>query len=194
MVEKLLKDPARVVSDLESVLPEIIRALEHGLQEARAYFDEKSVRFDASAFSVITRLHAREYLRQRSLEAADIDVERVNLCGLWLRLGTYQIKIWKIGQDELKKGLANEFYGNAQMEFDLDGERLLSLGLAVFWMADELRHLGDVYLVHQLRDDPRCFEWIWSQLIQHPAESISAPPERAGDLSIEEAEPQKNAK
>jgi len=192
MIDELLSDPGRVLSDLDSVLPEVIRALEHGLQEARAYFDSKPVRYDAAAFSVIVRLHAREYLRRKSLDTTEIEVEKVNLCGLWLKLGTYQIKIWKIGPDDLKKGLASEAYGRAQLEIIQDGAPLLGFGLAVFWTADELRHLGSVYLVHQLRDDPRCLEWIWSTAIPHPAEATSVAPQSAGDVPIEVAAIERN--
>jgi len=187
MVEELLDDPALVLSDLENILPEIIRALEHGLQEARAYFDVTSVLIDGAVFSALVRLHARDYLRKKSLDTTDIEVERVNLCGLRLRLGTYQIKIWKVGLDDLKKGLDSEAYGKAQMEIIEDGVPLLGFGLAVFWTADALRHLQSVHLVHQLRDDPRCFEWIWSVAIPHPAEIESVAAEHGGDVEVEEA-------
>lgn len=186
MVTELLDDPDRVLADLDSILPEITRALEHGLQEARAYFDAQPVRFDASAFSVITRLHAREYLRQKSLDASDIEVEKVNLCGLWLQLANYQIKIWKIGPDDLRKGQQSEAYGKAQLVLVDDGLPLLGFGLAVYWLADELRHLDEIFLVHQLRDDPRCFEWIWSRQIPHPAERVVVRSERAGDVPVED--------
>ena len=45
MVDELLDDPSRVLAELTSVLPEIIRALEHGLQKARAYFDVEFAHF-----------------------------------------------------------------------------------------------------------------------------------------------------
>jgi len=185
MVPELLIDPDLVVSDLELVLPEIIRGLEHGLQEARAYFDAKPVRFDASAFSILTRLHARDYLRKKSLDTTAIEIERVNLCGLWLKLGKYQVKVWKIGSDDLKKGLQSEAYGRSQMELELDGAPLSGYGLAVYWLADPLHHLSSVHLVHQIHDDPRCFEWIWNRPIpQVPAEQI-VQPTNAGDVPVE---------
>jgi hypothetical protein len=185
MVSELLDDPHGVLAELDAVLPEIIRALEHGLQKARAYFDAEPVQIDAAVFSSIVRLHARDHLRKKSLDTAEIEIERVNLCGLRLRLGVYQIKIWKITPEDLEKGLKSEAYGKAQMEIVQDGAPLLGFGLAVFWTADALRHLGSIYLVHQLRDDPRCFEWIWSVPIPHPADTTSVTREFAGDLPIE---------
>jgi hypothetical protein len=193
MVDELV-NPAQATADLEPILPEIIRALEHGLQEARAYFDSTSVRFDAAAFAVLVRLHAREYLRKKSLDASDIEVEQVSLCGLWLKLGKYQIKIWKIGASDLRKGLQSEAYEAAQTELFQDDAPLRGFGLAIFWMADELRHLGEVFLVHQLRDDPRCFEWIWSKAVPHPVERVVVAAEAAGDLVLEAAVPEQDEK
>jgi hypothetical protein len=187
MIDFLLETPEPALADLEAVLPETIRALEHGLQEARAYFDKNPVRFDAAAFSILVRLHAREYLHKKSLDTSEIEIERVNLCGLWLKLGRYEIKIWKISPDDLQKGLESE---NRRIETQLllmDGdEPIRAYGLAIYWSSDALRHLGDVYLVHQAYDDPRCFEWIWSRLLQHPAdEAEDVARVAAGDVPTE---------
>jgi hypothetical protein len=71
---------AKAYRELESLFPHIIRALEHGLLEAREHFDTKSLDYDGSAFSTLVRLHARHYLRARQMDAeGDMEMERINL-------------------------------------------------------------------------------------------------------------------
>lgn len=174
----------RALRDLEDTFPHVIRALEHGLLEAREYFDSKPVSFDASVFSTIARLHAREYLRARKLEAADLEVEQVNLCGLWLKVGRYHLKIWKISSDDAAKALQRQTTGHQLPLVDEDGIPIV-MDLAIYWTVDGVYQLGHLYLVQPREPDPRCFDWVWSrEIVQLPAtvESI-----HSEDIPIEDA-------
>lgn len=181
---EITSDALKAYRDLELVFPHIIRALEHGLLEAREHFDIKSLPRDGSAFSTLVRLHARHYLRNRRIDAGDdVVMERVNLCGLWLKRGRYHLKIWKISDDDLRKALERQNSGGHQLPLlDANGIPFV-LELAVFWTADELQ-VGQAYLVLPKNDDPRCFEWVWSMQIPQMADTVEEI--QAGDIPIEE--------
>lgn len=173
----------RAFHDLEDTFPHIIRALEHGLLEAREYFDTKGVGFDASVFSTIARLHAREYLRKQRIEAVDLEVEQVNLCGLWLKAGRYHLKIWKISSDDLAKALQRQATGHQLALVDDDGIPIV-MDLAVYWTVDGLYQLGQVHLAQPQEPDPRCFDWIWSREIPQTRVAVAAI--RSNDIPVEE--------
>jgi hypothetical protein len=171
--------------------------LEHGLLEALEYFDSKSLRVDASVFSAIVRLHAREYLRGRQLnadaiesvdmkvESVNLKVESVNLCGLWLKIGRYHLKIWKISVHDLAKALERQNAVGQQLSLvDQDGIPI-AMNLAVYWTADAAHKVGQLYLVQPKQDDPRCYEWAWSREIKQQI-TAEVPAVDAGDIAVEE--------
>src|ERR1035441_8137224 len=126
----------RAFRELEETFPHIIRALEHGLLEACEHFDQKSLRFDGGAFCMLVRLHARSYLQRRKLDAGDFDapdlkLESVNLCGLWLRVGRYHVKIWKTSPRDLLKALEREASGGQLPLVDDEGIPIV-MDLAVY--------------------------------------------------------------
>jgi hypothetical protein len=169
--------------DLENTVPHIIRGLEHGLMEARDHFETKSLKMDASAFSTITRLHAKHYLNSLRFDAeADVEMERVNLCGLWMKIGRYHLKIWKISGDDLTKALQREASGQQLSLVDDKGIPIV-LDLAIFWTADRNLHLGEIYLVHPKDAEPRNLDWVWSRRIEQSVETVKPVP--AGDIDVE---------
>jgi hypothetical protein len=181
---EIISDATKAYQDLESVFPHIVRALEHGLLEAQEHFESKLLDHDGSAFSTLVRLHARDYLRAREMEAeGDLELERVNLCGLWMKIGRYHIKIWKISEDDLKKALERQHSGYQLALIDENGIPLV-MELAVYWTADG-DQVGQLHLVLPRYDDPRCFEWVWSMPIPQMAAVVDEI--QGGDVPIEEA-------
>src|SRR5690349_3031449 len=89
----IIPGPEETISDLAWLHPDIYRAFEHGIFKARNHFDTEELQHDSSAFSTLVRLHAKNYLRKRGLEAVEID--EVSLCGLSLTLDKYVIRMWK---------------------------------------------------------------------------------------------------
>jgi hypothetical protein len=179
----------RAFRDLEDTFPHIIRALEHGLLEAAEHFDVKSLPFDGAAFSMLVRLHARTYLKghrlnAENLETPDLKMESVNLCGLWLKVGRYHLKIWKIAARDLAKALEREASGGQLPLVDDEGIPIV-VDLAMFWTTDEAHQLDQLYLVQPKHyDDPRGYEWIWSRPISQSVAAVQ--PVDAGDVPIED--------
>jgi hypothetical protein len=165
--------------ELDATFPHIIRALENGLLEAREYFDSKGLNFDGAVFSAIVRLHARQYLNDHKLDAEDLQVEQVSLCGLWLKVGRYHVKIWKISSDDLARALQRQASSGEQLTLvDENGIPIVE-DLAMYWTDDGARQLGRLHLVQPRIDDPRCFDWIWSR-------EISLIPGDAGSVETED--------
>jgi hypothetical protein len=183
----IAKESKRAFDVLGEIFPHIVRALENGLLEARQYFEHKSLQRDGAVFSAIVRLHAREYLRSRRFEAEDQDftVEQVNLCGLWLKIGRYHVKIWKISADDLAKALDKQASSGEQLTLVDDRGIPLVMDLAVYWTADHLQNLGELYLVQPRYEDPRCFDWIWSRQISQTT-TVAVPAISAYDIPVED--------
>jgi len=184
--------------DLEGTFPVVIRALEHGLLEATEYFDSKALAVDGAVFSAIVRLHAREYLKRCRLSAGDLDpvdlrVERVSLCGLWLTIGRYHVKIWKISAQELTRALARQASACQMSLVDVETGIPIIMDLAIYWTSDEVNQLGQLYLV-QAHDDPRSLDWVWSREIPQAGRAVE--PVAAGDIPVEDiiSETTKSAK
>src|SRR5262249_5679696 len=132
-------------------------------------------------------------LTTRKFEASDVNVqiERVNLCGLRLKVGRYHIKIWKISADDLAKALRRVDSAERQMILtDHDGVPI-SPELAIFWTAENHR-LGNLYLVQQQAPtDPRCFDWVWYREIP---QATSVKEVDAGDVAVEDIGEEKKTK
>jgi hypothetical protein len=176
---------AKALTDLEATFPHVIQGLENGCFKATQYFEmEKTVPFDSGVWSTLARLHAREHYNTCRLEATDLNVqvERVSLCGLRLKVGRYHLKIWKISPDDVAKALKRLDSAERQMVLtDTDGIPIV-FELAIFWTADEHHDLGKLYLVQQEIDDPRCFDWVWCREI---AQAASVNAIEGGDIPVE---------
>jgi hypothetical protein len=164
--------PDETLNDLAWLHPEIYRGIEYGVFEAKTHFTTKQIIHDGAAFSTLVRLHAKNYLITKGLDA--IDVEDVNLTGLSLKLDGYQIKVWKAadsnlpvpGQSEPKQA----FY--QQTLFD-GGERPEIIHLAVIWNVKNSTHeLSAVWLVCPKNGDEKSAEDYWTVRIPDPALEI----------------------
>src|SRR5690349_19526147 len=91
--------PDETMAKLNWLLQEIHRGFEHGVFKARNHFETEAVDYDAFAFATFVRLHAKEYLKRKGYEA--VEIEKVMLCGLSLKLKEHIIKIWKSDDSEL---------------------------------------------------------------------------------------------
>jgi hypothetical protein len=179
--------PEATLADLAWLHPEIYRSFEHGVFEAKTHFETKQLKHDAAAFSTFVRLHAKDYLSKRGLEA--VDVEDVNLTGLSLKLDGYHIKMWKASDDGLptpgKSEPKQAFY--QQPLFD-DGDRPEVLNLAVIWNTNSSKNLSSVWLVCPKYGDEKFVEEYWNVRIPDPALTVSprrTTPPPIHDLPIE---------
>jgi hypothetical protein len=172
--------PEETLNALSDLHPEIFRAFEHGVFKAKSYFESEALEWDASAFSTIVRLHAKAYLCAKGLDA--VEVERVNLCGLSLRVPGHYIKMWKADGSELPvPGTSEpkqEFY--QQPLFPPDADHASPLRLAVLWNVDWQKNLSAAWLVCPKYGDERSAEAHWCVRIPDPALSL----ERRGTSPI----------
>jgi len=166
--------PEQTLSDLAWLHPELYRAFEHGVFKGKTHFETENLEWDASAFTMIVRLHAKSYLKTKNLNA--VEVERVNLAGLSLRVPKYLIKMWKSesaalplpGDSEPKRG----FY--QQPLFKNGTEQPDPLRLAVLWNIDTLENLSAVWLVCPKNGDEKSAEAHWYVRIPDPALAVSS--------------------
>jgi hypothetical protein len=132
------------------------------------------------------RLHARNYLKKKGFDA--LEVERVNLCGLSLKLPNYYIKMWKAADDGLPapghSEPKQEFY--QQPLFPNDGENPLPLHLIVIWNVDSQKNLSSLWLICPKNGDERSAEAHWCVKIPDPISTAtgSPPSEGSPDLPI----------
>ena len=167
--------PQQTLDDLKWLHPEIFRSLEYGVLKAKEYFEVESMEKEQSIFSAIVRLHARAYLRNRGIDT--MDVERITLCGLSLRVPQYAIKIWKTEDEDLptpgSSGPKQEFY--YQPSLFSDGLEIAELNLAVLWNLDSLNNLAALWLVCPKYGDEKSAEAHWTIRIPDPVLGLSAP-------------------
>jgi len=165
--------PDETLFDLAWLHPEIYRSFEHGVFEAKTHFETKQIKYDGAAFSTFVRLHAKDYLSKRGLEA--IDVEDVNLTGLSLRLDRYHIKMWKASEDGLpipgKSEPKQAFY---QQPLFTDGDSPEVLNLAVIWNTDASKNLSSIWLVCPKSGDEKSAEAHWNVRIPDPALAVQS--------------------
>jgi hypothetical protein len=177
--------PDETLAELAWLHPEIYRAFEHGVYEAKNHFETKQLKYDAAAFSTFVRLHGKDYLSKKGLEA--VDVEDVNLTGLSLKLDAYHIKMWKASDDGLpvpgKSEPKQAFYEQSLFE---DGECPEILNLAVIWNINASKDLSAVWLICPKHGDETSAEAYWNVRIPDPtltvAPSNTTPP--TDDLPI----------
>jgi len=190
-----IPSPDETLLELSWLHPEIHRAFEHGVFKAKAHFETEQLERDAFAFSTLIRLHAKHFLRGVNLEA--VDIQRVNLVGLALKVGKYNIRIWKAEDSELPAAgdsTAKQAFYQQALAYDDDGEPIASLNLAVLWNLDGLHHLSSLWLVCPKYGDEKAAEAHWSIRIPDPILSAGAvisprPPE-----DLEAIKPKKESK
>lgn len=163
--------PDETIADLATLLPKIYGALEHGVYEAREHFETKSLSGEASAFSTLVRLHAKDYLVREGLDA--VEVQDVNLCGLSLQLPKHWIKIWKSEDENLPapgtSSPKRDFY---QQPLFRGGETPEPLHLAVLWNLDRSNNLAALWLVCPEYGDEKSATSHWLAQIPHPATTV----------------------
>jgi hypothetical protein len=177
--------PQETLDDLDWLHPEMFRALEYGGLKAKEYFDTESIAKEQSIFSGIVRLHARAYLQSRGIEA--MEVERVTLCGLSLRVPKYAIKIWKTEDEGLPNaGTSTPKQMFYQQSLFSNGMEITELNLAVLWNQDPLSNLAALWLVCPKYGDERSAETYWTIRIPDPTLRVSspAPTENPPDLPM----------
>lgn len=165
---KKIPNPSETMDELRDLVAIIYRSLEHGVYEAREHFEVKSLQPEASVFSTLVRLHAKDYLLREDPNA--FLVEDINLCGLSLQLPNHWIKIWKSEDAELPlpgdSAPKQDFY---QQSLFPEGSVPKPLHLAVLWNLDSLNNLSALWLVCPESGDENSATFHWRLQIPHPA-------------------------
>jgi hypothetical protein len=97
-------------------------ALDHGVYKGKLHFRESGIGInqEKQAFSSLVRLQTKDYLKRRNLESAEL--EHTNLCGIWLHIGEYHLKVWRISDEDLEKAKVGATVLFDQFLFSQDGE------------------------------------------------------------------------
>jgi hypothetical protein len=173
------------VADLGHYLELVYAGLEHGVAEARAHFQQTGIGMqqEKQAFSTLVRLHAKDYLKRRNLESAEL--EHTNLCGIWLRIGNYHLKVWRVSDEDLEIASQPASGIFEQFQFLENGEPIALVRLRVYWRLDE-RGLLKAYLAYPKYDDPKSAECHWLTVVAEPATAIpEAPALEHEDVPVE---------
>ncbi len=94
MGKRKVPTPAKALEILSPITPEIFRALEYGGLKTREYFDKEKLGYDGSAYTLIVRLHAKEYLKQKP-EFATVVFDRYSMCGISFLFNSWKCRLWK---------------------------------------------------------------------------------------------------
>lgn len=160
MASLTIPSAAQAISELGATLGLIQEALEQGISKARSHFRRAGIGTDQEkqAFSSLVRLHAKQFLRKRNLESAEL--EQANLCGIWLRTGPYHLKVWRISDEDLEKAQAPASDLFEQFQFVQDGEPVSLTHLRIYWQLTESGRLS-LYLAYPKYEDPKAAECFW---------------------------------
>lgn len=158
---------AQTVSELNTTLELVYAALKHGVSKAKDHFRKSGIGVDQEkqAFSSIVRLHAKQFLKKRNLESAEL--EQANLCGIWLRVGPYHLKVWRISDEDLEKAQipASDLF--EQFQFVQDGEPVGLIQLRTYWQLADSGNLS-LYLAYPKYEDPKSTECVWLVSVPKP--------------------------
>ncbi|MFL6465351.1 MAG: hypothetical protein ACJ73N_13190 [Bryobacteraceae bacterium] len=151
---------AQTISELGATLELIHAALEHGVTKAKYHFRRAGIGIDQEkqAFSSLVRLHAKQFLKKRNLESAEL--EQANLCGIWLRTGPYHLKVWRISDEDLEKAQTPASDLFEQFQFVQDGEPISLTQLRIYWQLADSGRLS-LYLAYPKYEDPKSTECFW---------------------------------
>jgi hypothetical protein len=151
---------AQTISELSATLDLIYAALEHGVSKAKYHFRRAGIGMDQEkqAFSSLVRLHAKQFLKKRNLESAEL--EQANLCGIWLRTGPYHLKVWRISEEDLEKAQTPASDLFEQFQFVQDGEPIPLTHLRIYWQLADSGRLS-LYLAYPKYEDPKSTECFW---------------------------------
>ena len=151
---------SQIVSELNTTLELVYAALQHGVSKAKAHFRKSGIGVDQEkqAFSSIVRLHAKQFLKKRNLESAEL--EQANLCGIWLRVGPYHLKVWRISDEDLQKAQVPASDLFEQFPFVQDGEPIPLTHLRIYLQFPDSGRLS-LYLAYPKYEDPKSTECFW---------------------------------
>ncbi len=172
-----IPDPHETMTELSEHLAAIHRAFEHGVFKARNHFETESLSHDPSAFPTIVRLHAKDYLKKKGMDA--VNIEDVSLCGLSLKLPKFLIKMWKSDDSELPvpghSAPKQQFY-TQQLAFPQgEGEpTFFPLHLVVLWNLDTYHNLSRLWLVCPKGGDDKTAQAWWAKRIPDPTSVLPA--------------------
>jgi len=159
---------AQTLSELNTTLELVYAALEYGLSKAKYHFQRSGIGVDQEkqAFSSMVRLHAKQFLKKRNLESAEL--EQANLCGIWLRVGPYHLKVWRISDEDLQKAQVPASDLFEQFQFVQDGEPISLTHLRIYWQFADSGRLS-LYLAYPKYEDPKATECFWLVPVPEPA-------------------------
>jgi len=165
--------PAETLDALAWLHPELYRGIEYGVFEAKTHFQTKQISHDGAAFSTLVRLHAKNYYRNKGLDA--VDVEQVNLTGLSLKLDGYHIKIWKASDSSLPvpgRSEPKQAFYQQRLNFE-GGQRPDVIHLAIIWnVSKPAQELSAIWLVCPKDGNEKSAEDYWTVRIPDPALDI----------------------
>jgi hypothetical protein len=158
---------AETISELSTTLHLIYAALQEGVSKAKYHFSKAGIGTDQEkqAFSSLVRLHAKQFLKKRNLESAEL--EHANLCGIWMRVGAYHLKVWRISEEDLEKAQSPASHLFEQLPFVQDEEPVPLIHLRVYWQLSDSGRLS-LYLAYPKYEDPRSTECFWLHPVEEP--------------------------
>lgn len=191
-MEKQGSNPSAVeaLAMLESIHPEIHKALDQGAFKAINFFQSEGSEVDRSLESMLVRYHSKVRLKTVFPEVV---FDHFSLCGISLlckdlswhgRNVNCRLRLWKSFSNELPRGDSKgkrSFYTQPQLEMFPDGspnedENVGELKLAILWNLDSTGHLLPLWLVAPKscnRSTGEIRVW-WDIQIPDPASAIKA--------------------
>jgi hypothetical protein len=117
------------------------------------------------------------------MDAGTFDLDPfTNLCGIWVHIDDFVIKVLKISEDDLKKALTEPSGKGEQLHLLMDGEDLIArLKLHLFWITDDAGLQLNTYLSYPTYLDSKNFDNHWCLPIAEPTEGMQMPPSETGD-------------
>ena len=139
------------------IAPEIYHAFEYGGSKARDYFEAEKLDHDGSAYALIVRMHAREYLKKRA-EFATVIFDRLSMCGISFLFNNWKFRLWKSADHRAPKlphpghSEKKQRYYVQPRQMDLFSYRKRKktgpkLHLVILWNLDKKRNLETLWLV-----------------------------------------------
>lgn len=115
-----------------------------------------------------------------------MEIEHTNMCGLWMRDGSFKIKVWHLqdGDYDVLREPCSPLL--SQCVFYQDNEPLAAIPLRVYWRVRPENRLLEVFGAIPKYDDPKSLECYLFEPIVDPATKIGTPESAATGDVIEE--------
>lgn len=162
-----------VLEDIEPIIPYIYAALERAIADSTGFFPQGET-VDPFLFPNLVRYHVHKNLEAAPQEIDGFLIERLSNNGIFVRFGSYQIRVWKADEGQLPAAGNSdrrlEFFEQPEL---FPGMRVLKL--AIIWDTTNKGTLRNLMLVCPKGDGNPSNEIgqaHWQIEIPHPATTI----------------------